>query len=30
MGMREVQMQRWSDKYCKECGKRMNKWDERC
>lgn len=30
MGLRDIKMKQWSDKYCRTCGKRMNKWDERC
>ena len=30
MGMREIKMAQWSNKYCVNCQKRMNKWDERC
>ena len=30
MGLRDIKMKQWSDKYCKVCKKRMNKWDERC
>ena len=28
--LRAIKMAQWSDKHCKTCGKRMNKWDERC
>ena len=28
--MRTVKMRQWQDKICTVCGKRMNKWDERC
>lgn len=28
--LRTIKMAQWSNKYCKLCGRRMNKWDERC